>query len=166
MAKKIIFTASGSAEDYVLAGISCHLRDYRFCFLVNRELGLSFRKLDDLLYVAPKKTEGIPFSLYISGDPEYRCSYTLLNNTNTRGILLPLYRQFDYLFIMQGEMPEGKKDELLKAIKNIENVLAVQELDPENIPGIENIMDQLELHLLEIKKENKKPRPGTSKESG
>ena len=62
MAKKMKLT-SGSSYDYTTIGIACHMKDYRFAFYVNAQLGFRFKRMDDL--VSGDKKESHTYSFYI-----------------------------------------------------------------------------------------------------
>lgn len=77
-------------------GISCHVRDYRLCWALNQELGLSFTKEDEALFKCKDESKQI--------------SYSLLRNRKESGYLLPELKHADFLFVaLFGEDSEPKE---------------------------------------------------------
>ena len=48
MAKKIKLT-SGSSYEYTTIGIACHMKDYRFCWSLNNQLGIDLQRIKDMV---------------------------------------------------------------------------------------------------------------------
>ncbi|MCK9421633.1 MAG: IPExxxVDY family protein [Bacteroidales bacterium] len=142
MVKKIPFNSRSEPSQYTLFGISCHLKDYRLSYLLNAKLDLEFTKMDDF--------QG--FSFYFCRDEELFNIYYLLSNRIPESILLPELKQTDFLLIVEGPMKKINKDRLLQNIKAIPNVLTSFEIRFTTIKNYENMLADLEIHCMKIKK--------------
>lgn len=154
MAKKIMLESRSEASFFTLAGISCHLKDYRLSFLLNRELEASFKKVDDL----PGD-----YSLYFYADEECRNSFYLISNRNEEKVLFPESKQTDFLLLVEGPFKKIQLDKLLKAIRTIPNVLTSFEIQIGTLKNFPGFLTDLELHFMNIKKDNKSHSPLTKK---
>lgn len=80
--------------DFLLLGFSCFEKDYRLCWLINKQLGVAFSRADDLCLLRNDVEQCFPRFTYSweSEDAEL----TLLKNRTAAGVLLPELRQVDY----------------------------------------------------------------------
>lgn len=109
--------------DFTLLGISCHEPDYRFGWMVNRATGMNFRREEDLNVPLKEGHSMHPiFSCHIE---ENFCTYYLIANKGTQGLLIPESRNTDYFFMIKGPVQQDSLDELIKNLKGINKVLTV-----------------------------------------
>ncbi|MFH1937321.1 MAG: IPExxxVDY family protein, partial [Bacteroidota bacterium] len=134
-------------------GLSTQLKDYRLSFLLNRLPEFQFTRFKDLLVNIPEEEEPAHFSLYTCYDEEGFNTYTLLSNRNSDHFLVPSLRQTDYLLIIDGPFKKQQKDELVKALRAIPNMLLAAEINPSTIKQFENLITDLELHIMKNKKQ-------------
>ena len=146
MAKKILLKSRSEPALYTLFGISCHLRDYHLVFLLNEQLELAFVKKDDFLGC---------YSLYFYRDEDCYNAYYLLGNRGEDTTLLPELKQTDFLLLVEGPFKKNQKESLLANIKGIQSVLAVFEIRFATIRNYESILNDLEIHFMNINKELK-----------
>ncbi|MCK9218884.1 MAG: IPExxxVDY family protein [Bacteroidales bacterium] len=145
MAKKILSDVRSEPVLYTLFGISCHLKDYRLSFLLNRKLELEFIKLDDFR----------EFSFYSCSQEDCFNEYFLLANRGPETILLPELKQTDFLLLVEGPFKKQQKDDLLENIRTIPNVLTSFEIRFSTIKNHETFLTDLEMHCMNIRKETK-----------
>jgi len=145
MAKKILLNTRPEPTHYTLIGISCHLKDYRLSYLLNRQLDLNLVKLDDFR----------DFSLYFCRDEDRMNSYFLLGNRGQETVLLPELKQTDYLLLLEGHVRKPQKEKLLEKIRSIQHVLTTFEVRFETIRNYETILNDLVIHFMNILKETK-----------
>ena len=145
MAKKILLETRSEPALYTLIGISCHFRDYHLIYLLNEKLDLEFTKEDDF--------QGYPF--FFCRDENCFNAYYLLGNRGQESILLPEIKQIDYLLLIEGPFKKNQKDRLLKKIKSIDNILMSFEIKIETIKNVETVLNDLEIHFMNIHKELK-----------
>jgi len=145
MARKVVLQTRPEPILFTLFGISCHLKDYRLSYHLNQRLDLGFVKMDDFR----------DFSFYFCHDEDHMNTYYLLGNRSQDSILLPDLRQTDFLLLVEGALKKFQKDRLLEQIKGIQNVLTAFEVRFETIKHYELVLTDLELHLMNIRKEAK-----------
>ena len=145
MAKKIKLT-SGSSYDYTTIGIACHMKDYRFAFFVNEQLGFRFKRLEDL--VSGNETESRSFSFYIYINPEDRRNYYLISNYHEEGRLIPSEKGADFFLIVNDILPSSRKKEMISKIQKVPQALAAYEIPAGKVKNLEIIFEEIELHLL------------------
>jgi len=155
MAKKILLGVRSEPVFFTLIGISCHVKDYRISYLLNAHLGFEFSKLDDLKITLTQKKEPTGFSLYYYRDEDYFNAYYLLANRSQEFVLAPEVKQVDFLLIVEGTFKKAQKDPLIKAIRGIPNVLTAYEINFAEIKNHETLLNDMEMHFINIHKENK-----------
>ncbi|MCB0428503.1 MAG: IPExxxVDY family protein [Flavobacteriales bacterium] len=139
MAKKKILTLDDDF-DFLLAGISSPLKDYRLCWAVNRELNLTLERTEDLEIFPSARSEGNSFSFYTFDDPEDHVTYHIVCNRNAKGMLVPEAKQADYFLMVKGHMPEKRFREIIGKLKQIANVQMAFQLDPNELKSAQNLL--------------------------
>ncbi|MEI6173504.1 MAG: IPExxxVDY family protein [Bacteroidota bacterium] len=145
MAKKILIETRSEPALFTLFGISCHLKDYRLSFLINKKLELEFVKMEDFM----------GYSFYFCRDEDRFNTYSLLGNRGQDTILLPGLKQTDFILLVEGPFKKNQKDKLLENIRGIQNVLTAFEIRFETIKNYEIVLTDLEIHLMNIQREAK-----------
>lgn len=143
--KKVLLGTRPDSLAPAITGISTQLRDYRLTFFLNRELAWNLARRDDF--------QG--HSLYTFRDEEEMICWYLIANRNQEQWLLPAFRQTDYLLIPEGPVRIQRKEELVKAIRNIPGILLVTAIDLPVDKTAGTFLTELELHLSRISR----PRP-------
>lgn len=100
-------------------------------------MGLVFRKMDDF--------RGVSF--FSCPDENGFYHYYLLGNRSEETVLIPEYRQMDFLFILEGPVRKPWKEMIVKGIKGIPNVILAFEIETENIRNLEPLLHELEMHI-------------------
>jgi hypothetical protein len=145
MAKKIFLESRSEPALFTIFGISCHLKDFRLSFLLNKMLELEFTKMDDF--------KG--YSFYFCRDEDHYNSFYLLGNRGPESILLPELKQTDFILLVEGPYKKVQKEQLLIKIREIQNVLTAFDVRFETIKNYETLLADLELHFMKILKEAK-----------
>ncbi len=160
MARKILLDVHSEPAYFTLIGISCHFKDYRFTHLLNKELGFSFAKETDMsVYIAGRKDPS-GFSFYQFRDEDNFLHFSLISNRSEEFVLVPEARQVDFILVVEGELKKNRLNMLLKGISSIQNVLMAYEIKMAAVKNIENLLTDIELHLMNLRKELK-TRGGT-----
>lgn len=105
---------------FSLFGISCHLKDYRFAWTINKSLGIDFKKSKPYL-----KGEDLEFSQYehqIDLDTIY-----LFANKSQDGFLITKKKQVDYWLLFHHTVDENIVSHFVSTIRKTQSVLAVFE---------------------------------------
>lgn|ERR1035437_4076639 len=155
MSKKIFLDIRSEPAIFTLIGISCHVKDYRISFLLNKHLGSDFLKMEDLKIALNNKKDPTEFSLYYYYDEDYFNTYYLVANRSQEFVLAPEIKQVDFLLIVEGEFRKAQKDRLIKSIRKIPNVLTAYEIKFAEIKNYETLLNDMEMHFMKITKENK-----------
>jgi hypothetical protein len=100
-------------------------------------MGLVFRKKDDFR----------GFSFYSCPDENGFYHYYILGNRSEESILIPEFRQIDFLFIIEGPVRKPWKETILKGIRVIPNVIMAFEISSESIRNIDSLLNELEMHV-------------------
>jgi len=146
MAKKFTLEARPETAYYTLAGISCHLKDYRLSFLLNQAIGCNFIKMEDL-------PGG--YSLYFYRDEECRNAYSLISNRSAEKLLFPALKQADFIMLVEGPYKKSQLNRLINNLKAIPNILTAFEIQAQSLKNFASFLDDLELHFMNIRKEAK-----------
>ena len=145
MAKKILIETRSEPALFTFIGISCHLRDYNLIYLLNEKLVLEFTKEEDF--------QGCPF--FFCRDDNFFNTYYLLGNRGQASMLMPDVKEADYLLLIEGPFRKTQCDHLMKTIRQIDKILMSFEIKIGNIKNTEILLNDLELHFMNIMKETK-----------
>lgn len=145
MAKKIKLS-SGSSYDYTTIGIACHMKDYRFTFFLNEQLGFHFKRTDDLGSGNEKET--LAYSFFIYDNPDDRRHYYLVSNYHEEGRLVPSEKGADFFLIVNDILPANRKKEIINKIQKVPQVLTAYEIPAGKVKNLDIIFEEIELHLL------------------
>jgi hypothetical protein len=104
---------------------------------------------------ASAKMQTTSFSLYSFKDEDQRNSYYLIANYSQEIILVPEFKHTDFVMLIEGDFKKQRKDTLLKAIRSIPKVQTAFEIKVTDIKNPETFLTDLEMHITEIRKENK-----------
>lgn len=137
---------SGTSYDYTTIGIACHMKDYRFTFFLNDQLGFQMKRMEDLLYGDGKDSLG--YSFYFFRNPEERRSFYLVSNYHEEGRLIPTEKGADFFLIVNDILPVSRKKQLISQIQKIPQVLAAYDIPKGKANNLEMIFEEIELHLL------------------
>jgi hypothetical protein len=147
--------------DFVLIGISSHEKDYRFCWRINNELKLNLLKKDPLEIKNKKQKTPSFFSFFWCEEPKLFAEYAVIANAsetkrsekmsntlfndlsgadNDSDFLIPEQKQFNYFFVIKGEVETDELDNIIKQIKSIENVQTAVRIDVKTLRSKENLI--------------------------
>ena len=155
MAKKFNIETRSEPALFTLIGISCHIKDYRLSFLLNQELELGFGKMDDLVVTPVQAEDPDSFSFYFCRDEDRFNTYYLLSNRGQESVLVGELKQVDFLLLVEGPFKKSQLDALIGSVKKIPQVLTCFEIRFSAIKNFENLLADLELHLMNISRESK-----------
>jgi hypothetical protein len=145
LARKLKLT-SGSTYNYTTIGIACHMKDYRFTFFLNEQLGYQLKRMDDLKLGEEEGSHG--YSFYFHNIPEERRNFYLVSNFHEEGRLIPAEKGADFFLIVNDILPVDQKRQLLSRIQKIPQVLAAYEIPAGKANNLEVIFEEIEMHLL------------------
>lgn len=154
MAKKLSISKSERPQHSII-GISCLANDYRLLYFASKLLGFSFYKLDDLPLYGKKNKLG-DFSFYHFSDEEKHLDFYLFSNKNQGQIAVSEYRNFDYFLLIDDKIEPALQRELLNKLRSIPVLQAAMSVPSNSLKDLDLLLEDLELHLNEIKKRTKK----------
>jgi hypothetical protein len=137
---------SGNSYDYTTIGVACHMKDYRFTFFLNEQLGFQFKRMDDLKLGEEEDSRG--YSFYLYNIPEERRNYYLVSNFHEEGRLIPSEKGADFFLIIDIVIPAIQKKKLIDKIQKIPQILAAYDIPPGKANNLEVIFEEIEMHLL------------------
>jgi len=135
-------------KDYSLIGISCHLKDYRLVYNINKTLECDLKKYNDLIIYPVKGKKKNSYSFYHCQDDYLEIN--IISNRNPNGVLITEHKQIDYILLLRGQNISKPKKLIIKSVLQIPSVLTSFEIDINSIKNVDIIFSDLELHLMEI----------------
>lgn len=131
-------------------GIATNIPVHQLVHFINRLTLLNLVRENDLPVYAEKTDSLNYFKFFHYQDEDFRSDFCLLANNNEGLSLLPNYKQFGYFLVIHGAIPEHKVNELQSQLKKIAGVQLAARLEPASIKTLGPILQDLELHLLDI----------------
>jgi hypothetical protein len=131
----------GFFEDTKLLGIMAPVKDYQFCWQINKMLGVDFRNNNELEIQLIKKDRKYFFAVYEYPDPSTCLVHYLYKNHNDGEYLLPEFKHLDFLWLLKGDfVADEALAGLLQSVKGIPAVQLVIELTNEKIKNKEHLV--------------------------
>jgi hypothetical protein len=128
-------------EDTRLVGIVAPMKDYQFCWQLNRLFHFNFRLNNDIEIQLTKKLIRFSFSVFEYGEPGSSLVHYLYNNKHNGEYLLPQFKHNDFLWLMKGDaVDDNKFENISKSIRQINGVQMVAELMHERLLHKGNLM--------------------------
>ncbi|MFQ5334456.1 MAG: IPExxxVDY family protein [Flavobacteriales bacterium] len=135
--KKILH--SDYTFDFLLIGVSSHVKGYKFCGLLNQALHLDFERIED--YQIPKTEEDdISFSHYYCRQDEKGFVYRVIANRCENGWLIPERKHFDYYLLIEGNPAGADVDAILDKMKSINHILTASVEDASTLKSRKNLL--------------------------
>ncbi len=118
--------------DFSLLGISCHSKDYRLSWELNRSLSIHLKR-DEAIATSNKNQEEYDFPTHRYYDEVNHLNYCLIDNKFEGNVLIPELAQMDYIFKISGFGHTEKVSELKQKVQSIEIVLTTVKLDAQTL---------------------------------
>ena len=122
--------------DFCLIAISCHAKDYKLCWAINREFKFVLKREEDIFL--KDRNEDISYSLYIYDDELKHCTFHVIENRSGLGYLIPEQKQADYFLMVKGIFDE--EEEMIQRLKKIDMVLTAYAVDPNSLKSKNNLL--------------------------
>jgi len=133
-------------------GIATNIPVIQLVHFINRQTLLNLVREEDLPVYAEKTDSLNYFKFFHYEDDDYRSDFCLLANSNEGINLLPTHKQFGYFMVIHGAIPDQKVKQLLAQVKSIAGVQMAAIIGQEPIKTLGPILQDLELHLTDLKK--------------
>jgi hypothetical protein len=147
MVKKLSLNIDYTSE-FSFIGISCHLKDYRLSYFLNKKCNINLRKIEDF-FQRGSDNHLVSYSVYYHKCLEMHNNFCLISNHNSGLKLISALKEFDYFLLIQNGLHPNKKLELLKSMKEIPHLLAAYEIEFSKVKNINHLLVDLELQLIE-----------------
>jgi len=103
-------------EDFCLLGMVSDEKDYRLCWLINRELEMNFLREEDLKLFHKKLNVEQVFSTFAHEDEHACLNFRIIRNRTEEGFFLDEMKNLDYLVHIQGELSETRIQDFLAQV--------------------------------------------------
>lgn len=128
-------------QDTSLLGIVAPIKDYQFCWKLNKMLHFDFRINHEIEIQLTKKNRKYFFCVYQYPVPNTQLVHYVYNNQFDGEYLLPEFRHLDFLWLAKGDLFEKpEQDGLIESIRGIAGVQLVTELTNEKIKNKEHMI--------------------------
>jgi hypothetical protein len=125
--------------EFRVIAISCHARDYKLCYNLNKQLEFNLIKQDNIK-LKVKPDIAAEFSWFLFSDEENHVEYRLVSNKGTVGLLIPEQKQADFFMLINGSPTDSQVAGLLKRIKDTESVLTAFTIDVGALKSKQNLL--------------------------
>ena len=126
--------------DFVLVAITAQLKDYMFCFKINKQLSTDFCKITDLELLFNADEDFFYFSRYFYLMPETETECYIISNKGTEGFLVPEMKKVDFFLLIRNYIDEEDLRLIISGLNKIPGVLVAAEVDPKKLKSKENLI--------------------------
>ncbi len=124
--------------DFTLIGISCHTKDYRLCWEVNKALNIDLIRSEDL--ELNKKNEITSFSFYEFIDEDNHLEYYLISNLGNNGYLIAEQKKVDFFLLLKGSTSTNQIQDIICKINSLSLVLTSFNINPNQLKSKQNLL--------------------------
>lgn len=124
--------------DFSLIGISCHAKDYRLCYELNKILEIDLVRGEDL-DIDSKNTKA-NYALYDYIDEENFIDYYLISNRSNKGYLIPEHKSTDFFLLLKGASNDDIIENIINKISEIQLVLTSFQIDVNSLKSKQNLI--------------------------
>jgi hypothetical protein len=124
--------------DFTLIGISCHSKDYRLCWELNKMLNTDLIRTKD--YDINKKNGKSSFSFYEFIDESNYLEYFFISNRGKSGFLIPEQNNVDFFILIRGSTSDSLTKEIIGKINSLSLVLTSFNIDPTQLRSKQNLL--------------------------
>lgn len=132
-------------DDIRIIGINSHLEDYKLAWYINNVLKINLLKYSDII-----NEDGQPFSFYLYDGGENSNAFNLVELSNGESKWMKMALPTDYLIVIRNFITEESYQALISKIKQIPGVILVYNVDIEKTKKIDNLLEDIEIHEIEL----------------
>ncbi|KPK87587.1 MAG: hypothetical protein AMS27_02040 [Bacteroides sp. SM23_62_1] len=140
MTKKIHKLIIEDDYRFLLVGISSHENDYRLCWAINTNLGMSLKRSENLKYYHPRIEQDQEFSVYQYKDQETLLQYFLISNRCEDGFLLEEMSNIDYIMKITGDADKNLLIRLINRLKKINIITTAFEINAQTLKSRKKLL--------------------------
>jgi len=127
-------------EDTKILGIACLLKNYQFCWHVEKALNIPFATSADLQIGMEKNKRSYSFTVYEFIHPITSKEHFLYSNKHEGEFLLPELQHLDFIWLIRDPYNDlFEFNELQQRLRNIPGVQLVTEVPHERIKSRDNL---------------------------
>ena len=126
--------------NFVLIAITVPLKDYRFCYKLNKQLNVRFDRIEELSLQNYPEEEQSYFSRFHYYLSESETDFYLITNKGTEGFLIPEMNKVDFFILIRNYIDNDSLEYLISGINKIPEVLVATEVDPKKLKSKENLI--------------------------
>lgn len=126
--------------DFILIALTTHLKDYRLCYHINKELNTNFRKVADYSLNLSANNEPLQFSQYYFNIEASETEFYIIANYSAADYLIPELKSVDYFILIKNHFDEEDLSHMINRLKYINCVTGVKQIDPKTIRSNENLL--------------------------
>ncbi|MDY0078119.1 MAG: IPExxxVDY family protein [Bacteroidales bacterium] len=136
--------------DVNIIGITTTMPDYKLAWNINTKLNINLVKRKDIV---PEGLNGeFAYAYYLYDEGENSNVYNLVSINDKGALWLKLPVTTDYLLIIRNSIHSEKLTDILKTIRKTEQLVHAFLIEQERIKGIDPLLEQIELHEMELMK--------------
>lgn len=124
--------------EFTLIGISCHTKDYRLCWELNKVLSFDLVRTDDLEINVKTVINNYPFYEFI--DEDNFLEYYLISNRGNNGYLIPEEKKVDFFLMIKGNIMNDQLHDFIIKINSLSLVLTSFKIDPNQLKSKQNLL--------------------------
>ncbi len=126
--------------DYHLIGVATALKEFKFCFCLNKLLQCDFVKLKDIIFEIGSRNRNSQFSVFKAASHDEETHYFVFANKSAGEFLLPEANNFDYLVQILGKCEANDLECLMEGIRQLPEVLVSTEIPLQKIKNKERLI--------------------------
>jgi hypothetical protein len=134
---KFLLTLDDDYE-FTLVGISCHSKDYRLCWEINKALNIDLIRTQDLEIRKKDTLNSHSFYEYI--DEDNYLEYFLISNRGDNGFLIPEQKRVDFFLMAKGNISDNHTSEVICKINTLSLVLTSFSVEPNQLKSKQNLL--------------------------
>lgn len=129
-------------------GIYSTLKDYRFCWMLNKHLDFDIKRIADFSYIPHKSSDSSAFPVFAYEKPELLIQHFLIVNKSPQGNLFHEPKNMDYLLLVKN--PQINTNDFIISLRKIPMVQAVFQINEKQNNRTTTIMYDFELFLSKV----------------
>lgn len=126
--------------DFKLIAVSSQLKDYVFCFKINKQLNTDFCKVSDLELPFNGGSENNYFSRYYFLMLDVDTEFHIVSNKGSEGFLVPEMKKADFFILIRNYYDQDEFKQLMMQLNKMPDVLLALEVDPKKLKSKENLI--------------------------
>ena len=124
----------------MLIAVTTSLKDYRICYLINKNLSFNFIKRPDLEVDIQQGAGPVYFSIYHDNWEASETDFYFIANKGSDGYLVPEMRKTDYFLMIKNYIDDDELDSLIFSLNKIPEIVAAVKIDPKKLKSRENLL--------------------------